>query len=249
MTPEEIIRFEAAKNKIIGQNRDRKGIGTLSEKTVHAVLKNYYAPDEKKHEISVENCVADIYTGVDIIEIQTRSFNKMRGKLERFLPLCPVTIVYPIPYVKMLYWIDEESGEISKGRKSPLKGNPYMVFPELYKIKMFLKNPNLRIRLIFLNMEEYKLLNGWSRDKKKGSSRFDRIPTSVEYEMEFSCVQDYMQLIPLELEEPFTVQAFGKAVHIKKELAGMVCHILNYLEIIEQDGKKGNAYLYRVKEF
>lgn len=248
VTEEEIRRFEAAKNKIIGQNRDRRGIGTLAEKTVHAVLKNYYAPDEDMHEIPVENCVADIYTGKEIVEIQTRSFNRMRGKLERFLPLYPVTIVYPIPYVKMLFWIDEETGEISKGRKSPLKGNPYMAFPELYKIKMFLKNPNLHIKLIFLNMEEYKLLNGWSRDKKKGSSRFDRIPVSVENEMEFACPRDYLQLVPYELEEPFTAAAFGKAVHIRKELAGTVCHILNYLEVIEKDGKKGNAYLYRVKE-
>lgn len=249
MTAEEISRFEAAKNKIIGQNRDRNGIGTLSEKTVHAVLKHYYAPEEDMHEIPVESSVADIYTGNEIIEIQTRSFNRMRGKLERFLPLCPVTIVYPIPYVKHLYWIDEESGEISGGRKSPLQGNPYMAFPELYKIKMFLKDPNLRIRLAFLNMEEYKLLNGWSRDKKKGSSRFDRIPTSMEYEMEFGCIQDYVQLLPYELEEPFTAQSFGRAVRIKKELAGVVCHVLHYLGVIEQAGKKGNAYLYRVKEF
>lgn len=248
MTAEEICRFEAAKEKIIGQNRERNGIGTLSEKTVHAVLKNYYAPDEDMHEIPVENCVADIYTGTDIVEIQTRSFNRMRTKLDRFLPLYPVTIVYPIPFVKKLYWIDEQSGEISGGRRSPVKGNPYMAFPELYKIKMYLKDPNLNIRLTFLNMEEYKLLNGWSRDKKKGSSRFDRIPVSIESEMEFTCPQDYLQLIPYELEEPFTAADFGRAVHIRKELAGTVIHILHYVEVIERDGKKGNAYLYRVKE-
>ena len=33
------LRFEAAKNRVIGINRERQGIGTLSEKTVHAVLK------------------------------------------------------------------------------------------------------------------------------------------------------------------------------------------------------------------
>ena len=247
MTTEEIQRFEAAKDKIIGKNRERQGIGTLAEKTVHAVLKNYYAPDEDMHEIPVENCVADIYTGVDIVEIQTRSFNRMRQKLERFLPLYPVTIVYPIPYEKKLFWIDEESGEISAGRKSPLKGNPYMAFPELYKIKMYLKDPNLRIKLTFLNLEEYKLLNGWSRDKKKGSSRFDRIPVSIENEVDFTCPQDYLQLIPYEIKEPFTVAEFAKAVKIRKELAGTVLHILNYLDVIEQDGKAGRAYQYRVK--
>ena len=72
----------------------RQGIGTLSEKTVHAVMKNYYAPDTDMHEIPIENFVADIYNGQEIIEIQTRAFNKMRRKLDAFLPLYPVTIGY-----------------------------------------------------------------------------------------------------------------------------------------------------------
>ena len=78
MTSEETARFTAAKERIIGKNRERNGIGTLSEKTVHAVLKNYYAPDETQHEIPVEGCVADIFNGKEIIEIQTRSFDRMR---------------------------------------------------------------------------------------------------------------------------------------------------------------------------
>lgn len=32
-------RFEEAKRKIIGVDRQRLGIGTLSEKTVHAILR------------------------------------------------------------------------------------------------------------------------------------------------------------------------------------------------------------------
>ena len=94
----------------------RQGIGTLSEKTVHAVMKNYYAPDTDMHEIPIENFVADIFTGQEIIEIQTRAFYKMRRKLDAFLPLYPVTIVYPIPHIKWLSWIDEETGETSPKR-------------------------------------------------------------------------------------------------------------------------------------
>ena len=52
--------FEHTKNKITGIKRQRQGIGTLSEKTVHAVLKNYYAPDPNMHEIPIENYVADM---------------------------------------------------------------------------------------------------------------------------------------------------------------------------------------------
>lgn len=238
--------FEEAKNKIIGIDRQRLGIGTLSEKTVHAILKHYYELDEDKQEIPIENYVADIYSDGEIIEIQTRQFNKMRDKLKTFLPLYPVTIVYPIPREKWLIWIDEESGELSKKRKSPAKGNPYVAFIELYKIKMFLKDPNLRLKLVLLDMEEYRLLNGWSRDKKKGSSRFDRIPTQLVEEIEINCLQDYMQFVPYDLPEQFTTKDFAKVAHIPTKLSQTVLNILHHVGIVERVGKSGRAYLYEV---
>lgn len=245
---EENALFEQAKNKIIGIERQRHGIGTLSEKTVHAILKNYYAPDEDMHEIPIENYVADIYTGREIIEVQTRQFNKMRNKLETFLPLYPVTIVYPIPREKWLIWIDEESGELSQKRKSPAKGNAYLAFPELYKIKMFLKDPNLRLKLVLLDMEEYRLLNGWSQDKKKGSTRYDRIPTRIAREVEIECLKDYMRFVPVELEDAFTVKTFAKAAHIRPALAQVTVNILRHVGVIEYTGKEGREYLYRAVE-
>ncbi len=238
--------FEAAKKKIVGVDRQRIGIGTLSEKTIHAILKNYYQPDEDKQEMPIENFVADIYSDGEIIEIQTRQFNRMRDKLKAFLPLYPVTIVYPIPREKWIIWIDEESGELSKKRKSPVKGNPYMAFPELYKIKMFLKEPNLRLKFVFLDMEEYKLLNGWSRDRKKGSSRYDRIPTELVEEIDINCIRDYMQFVPYELEGEFTSKEFAKAAHISVSLAQTVLNILYYVGTVTRTGKRGNQILYTV---
>ncbi len=238
--------FEIAKRKVIGVDRQRLGIGTLSEKSVHAILKNYYEPDEDRQEIPIENYVADIYHEGEIIEIQTRQMNKMRGKLSAFLPLYPVTIVYPIPREKWLIWIDEESGELSKKRKSPLKGNPYMAFIELYKIKMFLKDPNLRLKLVFLDMEEYRLLNGWSKDRKKGSSRYDRIPTRLVEEVEINCLKDYMQFVPYELPERFTSKEFAKAAHIPVRLAQTALNILNYVGVVKHTGNNGRLYLYEI---
>ncbi len=240
--------FERAKNKIIGTDRQRLGIGTLSEKTVHAILKNYYEPDEDKQEIPIYNFVADIFSEGEIIEVQTRQFDRMREKLEAFLTQYPVTIVYPIPRDKWIIWIDEESGELSRRRKSPAKGNPYTVFPELYKIKSFLKNPNLRLKLVLMDVEEYKLLNGWSKDRKKGSSRYDRIPTELVEEIEVSCPEDYMQFVPLELEDSFTSREFAKAAHIPVHLAQTVLNILHYMGTVERVGKKGNMYLYDVRD-
>ena len=53
--------FDAARQKIIGKSHNDKGIGTLSEKTLHAVLKAYYEPDEDKHEVALDGYYADIF--------------------------------------------------------------------------------------------------------------------------------------------------------------------------------------------
>lgn len=240
-------RFEEVKRKIIGVERLRPTIGTLSEKTMHIILKNYYEPDEDKQEIPIDNYVADIYANDEIIEIQTRQFNRMRDKLTAFLPQFPVTIVYPIPRIKWLIWIDEETGELSQKRKSPVKGNAYMAFDELYKIKMFLKDSNIRIKLVLVDIEEYKLLNGWSADKKKGSTRYDRIPLELVEEIDITCPKDYVQFIPYDLQEPFTVKQYAKAVHISAHKAQTVINVLKYVEAIEFVGKAGREYLYKVK--
>lgn len=239
-------RFEQAKQKIIGVNRERQGIGTLGEKTIHAVLKNYYAPDCEMQEIPIENFVADIFTGTEIIEIQTRSFNVMRRKLDTFLKQYPVTIVHPIPRIKWVSWIDEETGEASPKRKSPKKGNPYQAFVELYKIRPFLKNENLHFKFALIDMEEYRLLNGWSRDKKRGSERFDRIPLEFVEEVCIDRREDYMQFVPFDLPEPFTSREFAKCAKIPMRLANVVLLILTDLSVITRVGKQGNCYLYEL---
>ena len=172
----------------------------------------------------------------------------MRRKLDAFLKIYPVTIVYPIPHVKWLLWIDEESGEMSPKRKSPKKGNPYVAFKELYKIRPFLKNENLRFRFALIDMEEYRLLNGWSRDKKKGSERYDRIPVQFVEEVCIERREDYMQFIPFDLLEPFTTKDFSKSAKIPLSLAQTVLLILTDLEIVDRVGKQGNSYLYKVCE-
>ena len=241
-------RFDAIKDRITHEKRARAGIGTYQEKTVHAILKDYYAPDPSMQEIPVAGYIADIFTGEEIIEIQTGNFNKMRDKLNTFLPQYPVTIVYPVPRIKYLSWIDEETGECSKPRKSTVKGSVYRAFYELYKIKSFLPDPNLRLCFPMLEIVEYRLLNGWSRDKKKGSCRYDRIPVSLINEIRFERIEDYLMLIPYDLPEPFSVREFGKAVGERREIARTVIHVLTYLELLERSGKRGNEILYHVVE-
>lgn len=241
-------RFEIAKNKILGIRRARQGIGTLGEKTVHAIVKLYMEPETDYHEIPIDGYVADIYREGNIIEVQTANFNKLREKLDCFLKNYEVTIVYPIPHIKLLRWLDEETGTVSTGRKSPKKGNPYQAFKELYKIKNYLSNQHLHLRFLLIDLEEIRLLNGWSRDKKKGSVRYDRIPMELVGELQIDGREDYMQMIPIELGDTFTAAEYAKAAHVSPGIAGMAVQVLRYLDIIRMTGKKGRAYVYEIND-
>lgn len=243
---EKLERFETACERVIYSAREEKGIGTLGEKTLHAVLKNYLVQDISFHEIKVGRFFADIKCGDEIIEIQTKQFNRLRDKLEVFLKDNRVTVVFPIAYEKYLRWVDMESGEISKAHKSPKRGVPQSVFYELYKIKPFLKSPNLRLLIVMLNIEEYRFLNGWSADKKKGSSCSDRIPTALVDELYLSCPKDYKILIPKGLNKEFTVKEYAKAAKITAKYAQPAVNILYHLGAIDRVGKKGNSYIYSV---
>ena len=229
------------------QNLYHFGIGTLSEKTVHAVVKHYMEPNEDYHEVPLEGFVADIFREDAVTEIQTAHFNVLRRKLDKFLPLYPVTIVYPIPAVKWVIWVDPGSGAEVSRRKSPKKGSPYQAFNELYKIKSYLGDPNLRILFLFIDMEETRLLDGWSRDKKRGATKYDRIPLELVDEMLFERVEDYRMMIPPE-QSGFTTREYAKSTKIPLSHAQTALNIFYYLNVVERIGKKGNSYLYEVRE-
>ena len=116
------------------------------------------------------------------------------------------------------------------------------------KIKSYLKNPNLSINLVLMDMEEYKLLNGWSYDKKRGSTRYDRVPVGIRRIVKFDRIEDYMQLVPADLKEDFTVKDFAMAAGVSVEASRYTLNILNYLEIVKRTGRVKNGYVYNVTE-
>lgn len=240
-------RFEQARDKVIHKTQEQNGIGTLSEKTVHAVLKNYYAADERWHEQKVAGFVADAFTGSEIIEIQTRNFNTLRRKLEAFLPLYDVTVVYPVAHTKYLRYIDPATGEITPPRKSPKPGRAYQIFPELYRIKSYLNHEHLHIRIALLDVEEYRFLDGWSTNKRKGASKSDALPLDFFEEVVLDSTTDYAKLLPADLPETFSTKDYKKAARVSQSLAAVALNILLAVNAVERVGKQGNLYLYQKK--
>lgn len=237
--------FQEVCESVVRLQREQNGIGTLAEKTVHAVLKRYLEPDISLHEQKIDGFFADIYNDKEIIEIQTAHFDKLRKKLSVFLDQKPVNVVYPVPHRKILHWIDPETGEITEGRKSPKTGSPYEVFKELYKIRSFLGHPNLRITILLIDMEEYRFLNGWSKDRKKGSVRAERIPVNLEAEYRLESFLDYSLLVPDILPEEFTAKDYRKVTKVSESVASKAMLLLFEAGALERIGKHGNAWIYR----
>ncbi|MDR2546563.1 MAG: hypothetical protein LBC96_03505 [Lachnospiraceae bacterium] len=239
-------RFLEARARVTNILHKREGIGTMQEKTLHAVLKYYYAPCEETHEIPIGSYIADIFDGRMITEIQTAKLFNLRAKLSSYLPSYPVTVVYPLVRTKWLGWIDTETGASSKLRKSTRQGTVYHAFAELYWIKSFLTDDNIRFSFPIVDVEEYRLLDGYSRDKKRGSHRYDRIPICLADEVHIECVEDYLQFIPYDLAEPFTVKELAKRVKINHRSAGYVLNVLCHLGTIKRVANRGKEYCYIV---
>lgn len=226
------------------------GIGTLGEKTLHAVLKAYFEPLAENREVPVGRYVADIVGEDGIIEIQTGSFTPLRPKLSAFLEAAWVTVVHPIPRRKWLVTLDPETGEILSRRRSPKTGRALDALPELYRIAPFLIHPRFRLCLLLVDLAEYRIPVQRSRRNRRGYSRVERIPLSLEGEMWFRQPSDYLQLLPgMEALSPaFTARDAAVAAGLRPEEASDLLRLLYRMGIAERVGKAGNAYLYRLAE-
>jgi hypothetical protein len=238
-------KFEWARQKILAGEKPA-GIGTLGEKTLHAIVKLYIEPDTARHELRIGPFFVDVLSEGRIYEIQTRQFGKLGSKLPVLLGTGPVTIVYPMPARKWLSWVDPETGAVSKRRLSPRRGSILDIFAELVYIKPFLCHPNLSILILQIDLDEYRLLNGWSRDKKRGSRRSDRVPLHLEKEVLISDPSSYARLMPPDLPSVFTSASLAKAASVSSSLARTILNVLLSARVAVICGKQGRSRLYRL---
>lgn len=237
-------RFQAISDHIIRDAPETSGIGTLGEKTLHAILKRYLEPDAAKHETVVEGYVADIANGDGVVEIQTANFDRLRRKLDTYLPDYPLKIVHPIPADKFVCWYDTETGEQVSRRRSPKKGRSVDALRELYRIRQWLLEPGLTIEFYFVDLEEHRLLNGWDKSRKRGSTRVDRLPLALDRVERLEQPEDYLAMLPEELPAPFKTKDVMKKGKMTDKQAFVLLRILRDFGLVTVNGKDGNAYLF-----
>ena len=184
-----------------------------------------------------------IYSICDFL--QTQGFDKLRSKLEALLLNYKVTIVYPIPYIKQIYLINEY-GEIISNRKSPKKGSALEIFKELYKIKSYLKNDNLKFKIIMFNSDEYRDQIPKKHVRSKGYKRNDQIVSEIIKEYDINKEYSLVNLLDdLNLPEVFTTEDVRKKGKVSKKTSSLVLNILSCLGYVEKIGTKNRYNVYK----
>ena len=239
------VRFLKARELVLSERALSGGIGTLSEKTLHKTLKYYIEPNDRHHEVEYLGSVLDIKGENGIFEIQTRGYEKLLPKLKKLLLTDRVTVVCPLAHVKAIRWIDEESGEITPPRKSNKRENIYDALKMLFGIREVITNERLSIRVMYLDVEDFRSLNGYGKDRKHYSTRIERIPNKILAELLISNPDDYKLLLPQELPDEFVASELARAIKRTSRYTFYVLKLLVATGAITECGKRGRAQLYK----
>lgn len=231
-----------------GCNPREIGIGTLAEKSLHRTLKFYFEPDESKHEIECCGMVADILNEQGIIEIQTRSFNKLIPKLERFLMEGHVTVVYPIIERKYICRVDTVTGETSSRRKSSKIGKVSDALSEVFAIRGFVPHDRLTIMLVLVDAVETRMLHGKIKVGRKRTEKLDCQPISLNSIVVLKRAEDYYQILPSNLPEEFTAVEFSRITKQNGIDSNASIKLLLQLGVLKRDKRGGRAYIYYINK-
>ena len=235
--------FAAAYRAVHEMGRVEQGVGTLGEKTLHAVLKRMIEPDLSRHEVKLGRYTADVLNEHGVFEVQTRNLHKLKPKLTALLPYWPVTVVVPVVETKWLLMMDPETGELKERRKSPKRGRAAAILPDLAYLKPLLKDPNLSFLLVRLEGEE---LRKPSHSRWRPVTPLEFAPTSFLGTERLQTAEDYAALLPPDLMNEFTARELAKALGLPAGQGSAAANVLAFMGAIRQTGTKGRAFLYEI---
>jgi len=225
----------------------REGIGVLKESSLHASLKEWYFEPGDSLETKVDGSIVDLVRGEMCIEFQTKHLYAIKRKVLKLLNAHPVRIVYPLALEKHIVRIDIETEAILSRRKSTKRGSLFDIFNELVRITQLIGYDSFSFEVLLIREEQVLVNDGAGSWRRKGWSVGDRRLMEVVGSSLFAGLDDYKQLIPKDLKEPFSVMDLARAIYRPRYLASKMAYSLREMNIIEIVGKKGNAYLYKMR--
>jgi hypothetical protein len=218
-------------------------IGTLREGSLHAQLKEWYSRPGDLVEHPVDGYVIDLVRGETLIEIQTGGFAPLRRKLDRLLEEHPVRLVVPVALERRIVRLSRY-GEILSARRSPKRGRPEDVFARLVSLPALLGRPGFELEVLLTHEDEYRRHEPGRAFRRHGWVVAGRALRSVEETLRLSTPDEAAALLP-QLPERFDTAELAAAGGWTRRLAQQTTYCLRAMNVLEPDGRRGRAVLYR----
>jgi len=216
----------------------------LNEKHLHAAIKTWYAKPDDRIEVEVFGYIVDILRDDLIIEIQTKSFSKIRDKISTLLAQHPVRLVYPISTEKWIIKTDKSGNKQYNRRRSPKRGTYEDLFEELVSFPSLMRNSNFSLEVLLIQEEEIRVHDPQRAWRRRGWITQERRLLDVVEQRRFDFPEDLKKLIPSSIPDEFTTSDLAAALQKSTRLAGRMAYCLREMEAISPVGKRGRAILY-----
>jgi hypothetical protein len=216
----------------------------MTETSLHAALKSYYAQAKENQEILVDGYQIDAVREDLLIEIQTSSFGSLKKKLADLLPNHAILLVHPVALEKWIVQMPAMGRKPLYRRKSPRRGRVEDLFRELVYITDLLNHSNLRIDVVLVREEEIRRADGLGSWRRKGVSIIDHRLLEVVSTHHLLEKQDFRAFLPPTLPVEFTVQDIANKLSVRRSLAQKMVYCLRKMHILRVSGKRGRAMLY-----
>jgi hypothetical protein len=229
-------------------------IGTFTEKSLHAQLKQLYAAPGDLLEHPLDGYVVDIAQPLRseagsaspdyrCIEIQTRHLAAMKPKLAVLLAARPVHVVFPIAAQRTIARIDG-GGAILSRRRSPKRGSIYDIFPELVSLPALIHHPHFSLEVLLIHEEQVWRDDGRGSWRRRRWSIFDRRLLATDTAVPLTGPEDFAALLPAGLADGFDCRTLAVAIGQSLPVAQKMAYCLRHMGILAVTGKQGNALLY-----
>jgi hypothetical protein len=199
-------------------------------------------------EVLVDGYWIDIVEDHLLIEIQTRNFSAIQKKLRDLVERHSVRLVHPIAVEKWIVRLPANGETQPSRRKSPRHGRIEHVFTELVRIPDLMEHPNFSLEVLLIREEEIRLADGKGSWRRAGVSIINRRLLEIVERRLFTDPSDLRELLPKDLELPFTNRQIALKLSITPRLATRMSYCLRSMHELKVTGKQNRSYLYTFVE-
>jgi len=217
----------------------------MNERALHLEIKKVYSLPGDQFEVKLDNYIVDILRGQLVIEVQTKNFSAIKGKLETLTEKHKVRLVYPLTERKWITYFTKENVVMSK-RRSPKKGKLADLFRELVMIAHIVGDANFSLEVFLIDEEEIRCNDGRGSWRRRGASIKERRLLQVNSRILFKNKTDYLKILPDGLNQVFTNKELSKLGKIPLRTARQITYCLRKSGAILLSPKRGRELSFQL---